>query len=117
MAKKKKGKRRRSYRKKAKRSGPKAKPVGLAGGAALSGFEMLTTPSGPFSSSILDKIASKDFTTAVKQVPYSVTDPMKYKYAAVGMVVTASPKIPLLNIFARPVNNGLKRLTKGKWGL
>ena len=120
---KKKGTRRKSYKKKSKRSKPKAKPVGLAGGAALSGADMLTSVSEAGQISILEALTYPyaNTTTRVKAIAskatYQVTQPGNYKYVLLGMLVSAAPRIPVVGIIAKPADRGLKRLTKGKWGL
>lgn len=120
MAKKK--KRRRSYKRKAKRSsGPKAKPIGLAGGFTLSGVEMATDSSYggiPLVTRVVGVVKGTDSLANVANASkQAVTDMSNYKYAALGLIISASPRIPLVNILAKPADRGLKRLTKGKWGL
>ena len=107
----KKKKRRRSYKRRTKRrsSGPKAKPAGLAAGGAMVGLEVLGDP--------VKYLLSKQYDNAQNALKANLTDPQKYKYGLVGLLVTASPKIPVIGIIARPADRGLKRLTKGKWGL
>ena len=122
MGKKKKkgGGRRRSYKKK-KRSGPKAKPAGLAGGVAMSGFKMATDPDAKgmtIASRIPDMLAGRStLSDTFATVQQAATNVNNYKYALVGLIVTSSKNIPVLSMVARPADRGLKRLTKGKWGL
>lgn len=123
MAKKKKKGKRRYRKSKKKSSGPKAKPAGLTAGAALTGFEigMSRTPSGGLGP--VDSLLYKDRSLvdnvkfAIEALKDNAVDPSKYKYALAGILITASPRIPLVGLVARPANKGLKRLTKGKWGL
>lgn len=114
--KKKKSYRRRSYKKKG-RSGRKAKPAGLAGGLAYAGGHLVfVTPDGA-SGSMFDAAKAMDLDLALRRVPYALKDKDVWMGALGGMLISASPRIPVIGIVARPVDRGLKRLTKGKWGL
>ena len=114
--------RRRSYKKKGSRK-PKAKPIGLTGGAALTGVDMLTSKAQDGQISVLDALTyayptiGDRVTAIVDKSKYQLTQPGNYKYALMGILVSASPNIPVLGIVAKPANRGIKRLTKGKWGL
>ena len=55
--------------------------------------------------------------SALDSLVVNVKDPQRYKYGLAGMLISASKRIPVVNIIARPVDSGLKRLTKGKWGI
>ena len=123
MAKKKKGKRRRSYRKKAKRSsGPKAKPVGMAMGLGYGAYDVLATRApNNYASPIAQLLSSAPLddklTNTGIALKSALSDANTYKVPLLGLLVTASPKIPFVGIIAKPADRGLKRLTKGKWGL
>lgn len=108
MAKKKK-KRYRGRKSTRRSSGPKAKPAGLAGGMALSAMDMFYQP--------LYYLSVTQYDNAKIALKKNVVDPQKYKYALAGALISASPRIPLVGIIAKPVDKGLKALSKKKWGL
>ena len=111
---------RRRGRRRARSSGPKAKPLGLAGGAAIVGTEMLMKRNPTYHAPldyVLNPDVPFDASNTVNSLVTNVKDVNRYKFGLYGMLISASPRIPIIGIVARPVNNGLKRLTKGKWGL
>ena len=108
--------RRRSYKKK-RRSGPKAKPAGLAGGFAYGGAQALFVPAAGAPGSLFEALKEMDVEKLTYRLPYVVKDTNTYKPLLVGMLVSAAPRIPIVGIVAKPADRGLKRLTKGKWGL
>ena len=119
---KKSGKKRRT---KLSRSGPQAKPIGLSTGAAITGADVLLMPtsagSGPVTyvvKAFQSGVPLGDMLPAlVTRSKASLTDTKKYMPFLAGAVITASPRIPIIGILAKPVDKGLKRLSKGKWGL
>ena len=58
-----------------------------------------------------------DFSSALKSAKINVTQPENYKYGAAGVLVSASKRVPLLRIAARPVDRFIKSMTGGRWGL
>ena len=123
MAKKKrKGTRRRRKGAKKRSSGPKAKPLGMAVGLGYGAFDVLATraPNGylsPIAQLLASGTIDEKLTNASVALKSAMTSPETYKVPLAGLLITASPRIPLIGIIAKPANKGLKRLTKGKWGL
>lgn len=126
MAKKKKGKRRRSGKRR-KTSAPvdKATPLGLGVGATVSGFEILMGKTdagelGPLPRLVEFFKSPSDPNQLVlleRSVKANMTDLDRYKGALFGAIVSASPKMPLVKIIAKPVDKSLRKLSKRKVSL
>ena len=54
---------------------------------------------------------------ALKSAKVNVTKIENYKYGLAGVAVSASKKVPLVRILARPVDKFIKGMTGGRWGL
>lgn len=126
MAKKK--KRRSGKRRGKKRAAPKkdrAVPLGMGAGALVSGSKVLLAPnaagSGPVTylmGAIKAGVPLGDaLATTVDKFGVALTDLNKYYPALGGALVSASPKIPVLSLIARPADKAVRRLTKGKVSL
>ena len=109
MARKKKATRRRSYRKKARRSKPPAKPAGFAGGAAISAFEVLGDP--------VKYALAQQYTNAQSSLKANATNLSNYKFALGGALLSGSKGMPGIRLVAGPVDRAIRALTRGKWGL
>jgi len=122
MAKKRKGKRRRSYKKKRSAPKKKAKPVGMAMGLGYGAIDVLATRApNNYASPLSQLLADVPLESKVENIGVALksalTSTETYKVPLLGLLITASPRIPVIGIIAKPADRGLKRLTKGKWGL
>ena len=124
MAKRKrKGTRRRRKSTKKRSSGPKAKPMGMAMGLGYGVVDVLATRApnnyaSPINQALATGVALEDKVENIGvALKSALSEPSTYKVPLIGLLITASPRIPLIGIVAKPAHKGLKRLTKGKWGL
>lgn len=108
--KKKKTYRRRSTKKKAVRK-RKSKPAGVAGGAVLTGYDIFGNP-------IINRVKGTWTTDyAVNIAKVAAKDTKNYYPLIGGVIISASPKLPLVRMLARPLDRAIKDFTKGKWRL
>ena len=98
------------------------KRVGVTAGMLASGAELVTarpdTVGSPLSqvTSSSEPIADRVgyIATGLKE---NAVKPKTWMGVVGGAVVSASPKIPLVKIIARPIDNAIKAFTRGRWGL
>lgn len=114
MAKKK--KRRNSRNKRAKRSvkSDKASPLGASGGLVLTGAEMVFIGPTDTAWSPFMAVKAGDYKGALDLLKRNAMTPDKYMPVLAGMLVSASPKIPLVRIIAKPLDETVRRASKGK---
>jgi hypothetical protein len=122
----KKGRRKRSYGK--KKSAPKkdnSTPMGIAIGAVYSGKRVLMDTTDGGQSGGLTYLLTNPYGQALPalllgtfdRVFVNAKDLDRYYGLGGGALVSASPKIPLIRMFAKPVDKAVRRLSKGKVSL
>ena len=123
MARRKKGKRRGGRRR--KKGAPKsdrAMPLGASVGLGVSALEVATGTS-KYSSSPLGYLLQPSVPMATRIA--NVSNSLKaeavnfdnYKFGLAGVVLSASPKVPILRMAAKPVDRVVRRVSKGKVSL
>jgi hypothetical protein len=115
------------YRDRKKRRSMKARRVkhaGITGGLLATGVELLTGNSGATGKNPIDELldpAKKTVSERLGYVKDSIVGNVKVKenwYPTLGgALITAAPKIPVVSMAAKPVDQAIKTYTKGKWGL
>ena len=123
MAKKKKGTRRKSYKKKRRSAPKKSMPVGAAAGSTITAVQILAKKTDEGWYSPLEVLFLKDVALSEKisrmesALTKNATDLDRYGPLLVGALVSASPRLPVVGIAAKPLNRMIKKMSKGKWGL
>ena len=113
--------------KKGRRHMPKAH-VGVSAGLAATGYSVLwgddAIPGGlasPVMCIIGDAPAgytmSDRVNMAVRALKIKAVQLDNYKPLVVGAVISAAPRVPVVSMVARPVENAIVKMTRGKWRL
>lgn len=119
MAKKKKRGRSRSRPAPKSRSRRKqATALGLMGGAAIGGYRLIM---GPTDYTVLSALQDKSITTMsarlkviADKLAANAKLPETYMPVVFGIAVSASPRIPIIEMAAKPVDRAVKQISKGK---
>lgn len=111
-------------RKGMRRATKSAGHVGVAGGLLVSALEVAFTSSGATGRTPYGELVEATERTIGQRIPYvgkaimgNLKNPSTYVPAAIGIAVSASTRIPIVKIAAKPLNAQVRSMTKGKMGL
>lgn len=100
----------------------KAKPLGATAGAAGSGLSIMFGQSAAFGNSPVDRLigyvkGTDSLQNVVGATKDNLTNVNNYKWALIGIGLSASKRLPLIKMVGKPIDRVARDMTRGKWGL
>jgi len=95
----------------------KATPIGVTAGGTYGVANALFVPAAGTGGSMFDALKALNMQLVATRLPYVAKDPKNYMPILGGLLVSASPSLPLIKLVAKPMDRAVRKATKGKVSL